>query len=51
MKMTSKIKTTPKDKYDPKIEDDLYFSVAKVWKRNFPPYNSFGIGDTKTGIR
>ena len=51
MKMTSKIKTTPKNKYDPKIEDDLYFSVAKVWKRNFPPYSSFGIGYTKTGIR
>ena len=51
MKMTSKIKTTPKNKDDPKIEGDLHFSVAKVWKRNFPPYSSFGIGYTKTGIR
>ena len=51
MKMTSKIKTTPKNKDDPKIEDNLHFSVAKVWKRNFPPYSCFGIGYTKTGIR
>ena len=50
MKMTSKIKTTPKNKEDPKIEDNLNLSVAKVWKRNFPPYSSFGKGYTKTGI-
>ena len=48
MKMTSKIKTTPKINT---TLHDLYFSVAKVWKRNFPPYSSFGIGYTKTGIR
>ena len=46
-----KNKDDPQNKYDPKIEDDFYFSVAKVWKRNFPPYSSFGIGYTKTGIR
>ena len=27
------------------------FGVVKVWKKNFPPYGSFGIGCTKTGIR
>ena len=27
------------------------FGVVKVWKKHFPPYGSFGIGCTKTGIR
>ena len=43
MKMTPKLKTTLK------LKNTLIF--WSVWKRNCPPYGSFGIGYTKPGIR